>query len=52
MNKWRDSCVRGQESLKGKVERFDKEITAMRQKYTTLVPSISNLSDEARCKEL
>lgn len=32
MNKWRDSCLRGQESLKSKVERFEKEVVNARLK--------------------
>jgi hypothetical protein len=32
MNKWRDSCKRTEESLKGKVEKFDKDIGAFKIK--------------------
>jgi hypothetical protein len=30
MNKWRDSCLRGQESLRFKVEKFEKDITIIK----------------------
>lgn len=30
MNKWRDSCLRSQESLRSKVEKFDKDITSVK----------------------
>ena len=32
MNKWRDSCKRTEESLKGKVDKFDKDIAAFKTK--------------------
>jgi archaellum component FlaC len=51
MNKWRDSCVRGQESLKNKVERFEKEIAGMRSKYGT-TQATGNMVEESKCREL
>jgi len=32
MNKWRDSCKRTEESLKIKVDKFDKDIVAFKHK--------------------
>jgi hypothetical protein len=32
MNRWRDSCKRTEESLKNRVEKFEKEITAVKMK--------------------
>lgn len=39
MNKWRDSCLRSQESLRSKVEKFDREVTSAKQKYGTMSPT-------------
>lgn len=33
MNKWRDSCIRTQDSFKMKVEKFDKDFAQIRAKY-------------------
>jgi len=53
MNKWRDSCKRSEESLKAKVEKFDKDVTSAKAKYGNVpVPASSNGSDEIKCKEL
>jgi hypothetical protein len=38
MNKWRDSCIRGQEGMRIKVEKFDKEVTSLKQKYSNPSP--------------
>ncbi len=35
MNKWRDSCLRSQDNLRYKVEKFDKEISTIKQKYSS-----------------
>lgn len=40
MNKWRDSCLRSQDSLKKKVEAFERESTTLRAKFT-LAPSLA-----------
>jgi hypothetical protein len=32
MNRWRDSCKRTEESLKNRIDKFDKEITAAKMK--------------------
>jgi len=32
MNKWRDSCKRTEESLKNKVDKFDKDIVTFKHK--------------------
>jgi hypothetical protein len=32
MNRWRDSCKRTEESLKNRVDKFEKEITAAKMK--------------------
>ena len=52
MNKWRDSCLRSQESLRSKVEKFDREVTSAKQKYGTMSPTSSFQMDEPACKEL
>ena len=53
MNKWRDSCIRGQESLKNKVERFEKEIQSVKAKsITQITSSQGDLVDEVKVKEV
>ena len=52
MNKWRDSCLRSQENLRSKVEKFDREVTSAKQKYGTMSPTSSFQMDEPACKEL
>ena len=54
MNKWRDSCIRGQDNLKSKVERFEKEAAMARAKYggANGGSQTSLAADEQRCKEL
>lgn len=48
--RWKDSCVRGQENLKGKVEKLNKEVHANRAKITvTKEEGILNL-DERKSK--
>ncbi len=32
MNRWRDSCKRTEESLKNRIDKFDKEISAAKMK--------------------
>ncbi len=32
MNRWRDSCKRTEDSLKNKIDKFDKEILAAKLK--------------------
>ncbi len=49
MNKWRDSCVRGQESLRQKVERFENAISLVRQKYGNAQIQV-RISDETNIK--
>jgi hypothetical protein len=49
MNKWRDSCVRGQESLRQKVERFENAISLVRQKYGNAQFQV-RISDETKIK--
>jgi hypothetical protein len=33
MNRWRDSCKRTEESLKNRIDKFDKEISAAKIKW-------------------
>lgn len=40
MNKWRDSCLRSQESLKKKVETFERESASLRSKFT-IAPTLT-----------
>ena len=35
MNKWRDSCVRGQEVLKAKIEKLSKDCHILRVKVAS-----------------
>ena len=49
MNKWRDSCVRTQEVVKGKIEKLDKESHQIRSKITekkaTYETGLSSIDD-------
>ncbi len=44
MNKWRDSCIKGQESLRNKVDRFDKESASAKTKQAGAM-AIGNLDE-------
>lgn len=52
MNKWKDSCMRGQESLRSKIEKFDKDITNIKQKYGSASPTLIGQMEESLCKDL
>ena len=52
MNKWKDSCMRGQESLRSKIEKFDKDITNIKQKYGSSSPTLIGQMEESLCKDL
>ena len=36
MNRWRDSCKRTEESLRNRIDKFDKEISTAKLKYQTV----------------
>ena len=52
MNKWRDSCVKGQESYKLKVERFEKEIQSLRSQILEKRSYEGSSTDDTLVKEL
>jgi hypothetical protein len=53
MNKWRDSCKRSEESLRGKFDKFEKDVTNAKMRYgNSAIISNSNGSDEMKCKEI
>jgi hypothetical protein len=52
MNKWRDSCLRGQDSLRSKVEKFEKDITIIKQNQPSISSSSSLPLDDSATKEL
>ena len=51
MNKWRDSCIRNQESLKGKIERLDKEIMNVKARLQEKRLQDAGTIDESKTKE-
>jgi len=51
MNKWRDSCSRSQESLRSKIDKFEKEITSIKQRYSSNSP-VSSILEESVSKDL
>ncbi len=52
MNRWRDSCKRTEDSLKNKIDKFDKEISAAKLKQQNSQLSPSQSTDEQKSKEL
>lgn len=52
MNKWRDSCIRSNESAKMKFEKADKDFSMARVKLAEKRSSSDIYSDESRYKEL
>lgn len=51
MNKWRDSCKKGNENIKKKVDSFEKESAAIRSRYPSSPVSYLTF-DEKKCKDL
>jgi hypothetical protein len=52
MNKWKDSCLRSQESLRSKMDKFEKEVTNAKQRYGSSLSSFSSQMDESACKDM
>jgi|LauGreDrversion4_2_1035121.scaffolds.fasta_scaffold30249_2 hypothetical protein len=46
MNRWRDSCKRTEDSLKNRVDKFDKEISASKAKLQSSQITSSSSLDE------
>ena len=52
MNKWRDSCIRGNDSLKVKFDKLEKDFTNLRSKVLDRRQSDQASLDEQRHKSL
>jgi len=52
MNKWRDSCVRTQDSVKVKLEKLHREIHQQRIKLTQSAGEVPQNIDDQKVKDL
>lgn len=52
MNKWRDTCAKSNESLKIKIEKIDKEFSAIRERINLIEKSSDGLIEESKLRDL